>query len=218
MFPFWLAGLVYCISPVGRKYRVFAWMYFIPLLLFIVAQGRGYYLAPAYPMLLAAGLVWFEGCQTPACVSGCPEGVDVPGFSRRMEAMNYAGAARLIREKNPFGEVYGLVYPANKRMTGGITYYGNHPVDDSLNINQWSEDYSAIYMDRTSIERVSAVVEGRENANQETVQRTSLRNVFTGVDLAEGQAVMVESAAAGRTAALFIRGYLELPVEGTRPD
>lgn len=35
-------------------------MYLIPLLLFLVAQGRGYYLAPAYPMLLAAGTV---GCE-----------------------------------------------------------------------------------------------------------------------------------------------------------
>jgi prolycopene isomerase len=50
-----------------------------------------------------------QGCQEPACVTGCPAGVDIPGFMRRMEAKNYTGAARLIREKNPFGEVCGLV-------------------------------------------------------------------------------------------------------------
>jgi prolycopene isomerase len=54
-----------------------------------------------------------QGCLEPECVSGCPAGVDVPGFLRRMEARNYAGAARLIREKNPFGEVCGLLCTAN---------------------------------------------------------------------------------------------------------
>jgi prolycopene isomerase len=55
-----------------------------------------------------------QGCQNPSCVSGCPAAVDIPGFLRRMEAKNYAGAARLIREKNPFGEVCGLVCAANQ--------------------------------------------------------------------------------------------------------
>ena len=55
-----------------------------------------------------------QGCQTPACVAGCPAGVDIPGFLRRMEAGNYAGAARLIREKNPFGEVCGLLCEADR--------------------------------------------------------------------------------------------------------
>jgi prolycopene isomerase len=50
-----------------------------------------------------------QGCQAPACVDGCPAGIDIPGFLRRMEAKNYAGAARLIRNKNPFGEVCGLL-------------------------------------------------------------------------------------------------------------
>jgi hypothetical protein len=36
-------------------------LYVIPLVLFIVAQGRSYYLGPAYPMLLAAGAVVVEG-------------------------------------------------------------------------------------------------------------------------------------------------------------
>jgi prolycopene isomerase len=48
-----------------------------------------------------------QGCQDPVCVEGCPAGIDIPGFIRRMEAKNYPGAARLIREKNPFGDVCG---------------------------------------------------------------------------------------------------------------
>src|SRR5260370_19688153 len=36
------------------------WMYVIPLALFLIAKGKPYSLAPAYPMLLAAGAVWGE--------------------------------------------------------------------------------------------------------------------------------------------------------------
>jgi len=56
--PIALAGLwFYARSPAGRRYRPVAWMYLVPLVLLIVAQGRDYYLAPAYPMLYAAGAV-----------------------------------------------------------------------------------------------------------------------------------------------------------------
>ena len=55
-----------------------------------------------------------QGCQTPECVPGCPAGIDIPGFLRRMEARNFTGAARLIREKNPFGEVCGLTCAADQ--------------------------------------------------------------------------------------------------------
>jgi len=55
-----------------------------------------------------------QGCQDPKCVDGCPAGIDIPGFMRRMEAKNYTGAARLIREKNPFGEICGLLCTPNR--------------------------------------------------------------------------------------------------------
>jgi hypothetical protein len=35
-------------------------MFVVPLVLFFIAKGRGYYMAPAYPMLLAAGAVLEE--------------------------------------------------------------------------------------------------------------------------------------------------------------
>jgi len=55
-----------------------------------------------------------QGCQEPECVAGCPASIDIPGFLRRMEAKNYSGAARLIREKNPFGEVCGILCAAGR--------------------------------------------------------------------------------------------------------
>jgi Dolichyl-phosphate-mannose-protein mannosyltransferase len=59
--PLWCAGLWYLFAvPDGKRYRMLGWMYVIPLLALFVARGRDYYLAPAYPMLLAAGAVWSE--------------------------------------------------------------------------------------------------------------------------------------------------------------
>jgi len=56
--PLWIAGLIgFLRSP---RYRMLAWMYLIPLALFIAGKGRSYYLGAAYPMLLAMGAVMAE--------------------------------------------------------------------------------------------------------------------------------------------------------------
>ncbi|MCE1255049.1 MAG: glycosyltransferase family 39 protein [Anaerolineae bacterium] len=61
MIPLWIIGLVQLLtSPRFKPYRIFAWMFMITTLAFIISQARSYYLAPAYPALLAAGAVWFE--------------------------------------------------------------------------------------------------------------------------------------------------------------
>ncbi|WP_267226299.1 glycosyltransferase family 39 protein [Dyella silvae] len=53
--PVWLAGLFAYFRD--RRYRMLAWMYVVPLLLFLMAQGRFYYTCGAYPMLIAMGSV-----------------------------------------------------------------------------------------------------------------------------------------------------------------
>lgn len=59
--PLWGAGLYFFLGAhAGQRYRPLGWMFAIPFALFLIAQGRGYYLSPAYPMLLAAGTVWGE--------------------------------------------------------------------------------------------------------------------------------------------------------------
>jgi len=61
LLPLWLAGLWFvAFARAGARWRVLAWLYVLPLLLFWLARGRSYYLAPAYPMLLAAGAVVCE--------------------------------------------------------------------------------------------------------------------------------------------------------------
>jgi hypothetical protein len=43
------------------------WMYVIPFLIYLVTRGRSYYLAPAYPMLIAAGaVIWERWLDSPA--------------------------------------------------------------------------------------------------------------------------------------------------------
>ena len=59
--PIWLAGLWHVlVSKHGRPWRPVGFLYLFALMLFLVAEGRFYYLAPAYPMLFAAGSLRME--------------------------------------------------------------------------------------------------------------------------------------------------------------
>jgi hypothetical protein len=54
--PIWLGGLIWLlVSRESRRYRALGFAYLIALSEFIVMHGKNYYLAPAYPMLFAAG-------------------------------------------------------------------------------------------------------------------------------------------------------------------
>jgi dolichyl-phosphate-mannose-protein mannosyltransferase len=59
--PLWLGGLFWLFaSHDGRRYSVIGIIYLLTLVEFIVLHGKSYYLAPAYPMLFAAGGVAVE--------------------------------------------------------------------------------------------------------------------------------------------------------------
>ena len=53
--PLWIAGFIGYLRD--RQYRMIAFMYLVPLAILFIAKGRHYYMAPAYPMLLAMGAV-----------------------------------------------------------------------------------------------------------------------------------------------------------------
>lgn len=55
----WGAGLWYFFSARGARYRVFGWAYLILFVLFMLMQGKTYFLAPAYPPLFAGGAMLF---------------------------------------------------------------------------------------------------------------------------------------------------------------
>ena len=53
-------------------------------------------------------------CESQPCRAVCPAAVDIAGVIRRIEAGNYAGAARLVRETNPFHEICGYLCPSEQ--------------------------------------------------------------------------------------------------------
>ena len=56
--PIWLCGLYsFLFSRTFRPYRALGYAYLVSLLALLLTEGRFYYLAPAYPMLIAAGAV-----------------------------------------------------------------------------------------------------------------------------------------------------------------
>src|SRR5581483_4973677 len=58
--PVWMSGLCFFLVGRGTKYRLLGWIYVILLVIFIVLHGKDYYLAAAYPMLIAGGGVAIE--------------------------------------------------------------------------------------------------------------------------------------------------------------
>jgi Dolichyl-phosphate-mannose-protein mannosyltransferase len=59
--PFWLGGLLYYLfSRDAKPYRAFGLAFLVTIAFFLLAHGKNYYSAPAYPIVLAAGAVLAE--------------------------------------------------------------------------------------------------------------------------------------------------------------
>lgn len=60
--PIWIAGLVWCFaSKDAKRFRFIGWTYVIVLAIFMVLNGKTYYVLPIYPLVVAAGGVAWEG-------------------------------------------------------------------------------------------------------------------------------------------------------------
>ncbi len=57
-------------------------------------------------------------CKKPACVSGCPVGVDIPDFIKSIAENDFKGAIRKIWEKNSLPAVCGRVCPQEIQCEG----------------------------------------------------------------------------------------------------
>lgn len=65
--PLWITGLGYLfIKPDGKRFRILGWIYLISLVLFLIAQGRSYYTAGLYPVLIAFGASQLVRHSSPA--------------------------------------------------------------------------------------------------------------------------------------------------------
>jgi hypothetical protein len=79
LFPLWAGGLVWLFfDRQGRRYRLLGWTYVVMLVSFILMKGKNYYLAPAYPILFAAGAIAFERITER---SGQEQAIDAVGSS-----------------------------------------------------------------------------------------------------------------------------------------
>ena len=59
--PIWITGLIaLLVSQRLKIYRLLGWSYLVCYTVFFILHGKNYYLAPIYPMLLAAGAVTIE--------------------------------------------------------------------------------------------------------------------------------------------------------------
>jgi hypothetical protein len=64
--PIWICGLwSFLFNDRDRSYRALGFAYLVTLLTLLLTDGRFYYLAPAYPMLMAGGAVAIERWFTP---------------------------------------------------------------------------------------------------------------------------------------------------------
>ena len=57
-------------------------------------------------------------CKKPACVEGCPVGVDIPGFIKLISKGEFTGSIRKIWEKNALPAVCGRVCPQEMQCEG----------------------------------------------------------------------------------------------------
>ncbi len=83
--PVWLIGLYAFLRD--RRYRMIAWMYLVPLLVFWINKGRFYYVAEAYPVLLAMGAVTCE-----RWLSGIPKWAQLAVETVFFAGLGFAGA------------------------------------------------------------------------------------------------------------------------------
>jgi hypothetical protein len=60
VIPVWVAGLVWFFQPANSRYRALGWYFALVFLLLLLLRGKPYYTLGLYPMLIAAGAVWWE--------------------------------------------------------------------------------------------------------------------------------------------------------------
>lgn len=62
------------------------------------------------------------GCKKPQCVSGCPVGVDIPGFINKIKERDIQGAAEIISENSSLPAVCGRVCPQENQCEGKCVF------------------------------------------------------------------------------------------------
>jgi len=61
-------------------------------------------------------------CPDPTCVDGCPVSINIPKFIKKIEAEDYLGAAKVLKETNTLPAVCGRVCPQEKQCEANCFY------------------------------------------------------------------------------------------------
>ncbi len=84
-------------------------------------------------------------CKKPGCVTGCPVGVDIPGFIRLIKEEDFKGAARNLWTKNSLPAVCGRVCPQEIQCEGEcILGKSGEPVAIG-NLERFAADYERVH-------------------------------------------------------------------------
>lgn len=57
-------------------------------------------------------------CPKPPCVKGCPVGIDIPAFIKKIQEKDFLGAVSVIKQDNPLPAVCGRVCPQEDQCEG----------------------------------------------------------------------------------------------------
>ena len=58
------------------------------------------------------------GCKNPACVAGCPVGIDIPGFIQKVKVGEFEEAYRIVTESSSLPAICGRVCPQENQCEG----------------------------------------------------------------------------------------------------
>ncbi|MBI1318096.1 MAG: hypothetical protein GC168_03980 [Candidatus Hydrogenedens sp.] len=159
----WVGGLVWLLAlPAGRRYRMLAVIFLTVLAVLLYSKSKIYYLAPAYPALLAAGSVAWEG------------------WTQRRRAVRYAlvGAMALIGSVLAPVSIPMLSLPATEKYVSAVTF-------DALgNVQEITGDLRNMYGWPELVEEVARVYDSLPPEEQEhTVIVTSGYGSAGAIDL-----------------------------------
>jgi hypothetical protein len=119
--PLWIAGLVYYFGPRGKPYRALGWAFVVLYALFTLTQAKSYFLAPAYPMLFAAGAV-----QLTQAIERRSWTWVKPAYVALLLAsgLYFAPAVMPVLPPAQYGPLYGWIGP----LTGAKQQEGSTPL------------------------------------------------------------------------------------------
>jgi glutamate synthase (NADPH/NADH) small chain len=94
-------------------------------------------------------------CPKPACVSGCPVGVDIPGFVALIAAGDFDGAIKKIKETNMLPAICGRVCPQEQQCEKACVLAKNGQAVSIGRLERFAADWEREH-DRVEIPPVEA--------------------------------------------------------------